>query len=255
MKPAHIIAFAIIVLVVTSLSGCFSPPRKITATVGPEVSAGPTAELTVTPRPTPAVAHPTVTIVGDTTSIAGSRDGMARDFRLGQGVYIVTWSGSGTQLSLSLSDPNGNSVTDLSKGKASGSRLVVVNGGSLYAGNYSLLATSDGDWSVTIKRPDTSSAAVLPITVSGSEAEGAVSAPFKAHKGNIKISYTFSQVAYDSGYVNIYDVLTGESFYTRPMTAGSELGQSNAEVPIDGVYIAQVTIAPGGSYGEITISQ
>ena len=38
-------------------------------------------------------------------------------------------------------------------------------------------------------------------------------------------------------------------------SSGSQIGQSNAEVPANGVYIAQVTIPPGASYGDITISQ
>lgn len=255
MKLAPAVILLIIVLIVTAMSGCFSPPRKITATVGPEVSVGPTAGLTVTPRPTPIVVHPTVTVVGDTTSIAGSRDGMAMDFRLGQGIYVVTWSGSGTHLSLSLSDPNGNGLTDMSKGITSGSRLLVVDGGKVNPGNFNLMATSDGDWSVTIKKPDTSSAGTLPVTMSGSEEGGAVSAPFKALAGDIKISYTFSRTPYADGHVYIYNLATGASFYTRPMTSGSEVGQSMSEVPVDGVYIAQADIAPGGSYGEITISQ
>jgi len=154
-----------------------------------------------------------------------------------------------------LADLNGNAMSDLSNSRTSGSRLLVVDDNSFYAGNYSLIATSDGDWSVTIKRPDTSSARQLPVSFSGGEPEGAVSAPFKAHKGYIQIAYTFARSPYGSGYVYIYDVLTGESFYTRPMTSGYELGQSMADVPAEGVYIAQASMPPGSSYGEITISQ
>ncbi len=255
MKPAPAVVLLIVVLAAT-MSGCFGSERKITATVAPATPV-PTAtpEPTATPVPTAAATQPKVTTVGDTTSIAGTMAGVARDFRLKQGVYLVTWSGSGTQLSLSLADLSGNTVSDLSNGKTSGSRLLAVDGSSFYAGNYSLMATSDGDWSVTIKRPDTSSASQLPVTMSGGESEGAVSSPFKAQKGYIKIGYTFTRTPYDTGYVYIYDVLTGESFYTRPITSGSQLGQSMADVPANGVYIAQARMPPGSSYGEITISQ
>lgn len=256
MKLAPAVALLIVVLIMTAVSGCFSTPHKITATVGPDATIEPTIEPTATPKPATVAVQPTVTIVGDTTSIKGSRDGMARDFRLGQGVYIVTWSGSGTLLSFSMSDPNGNGLSNISNGRTSGSRLMVIDGSSVYPGNYSLMATSDGDWSVTIKRPDTSSAMTLPVTMGGSEADGtAISAPFKAHKGLIKISYSFSHTAYGTGYVNVYDVLTGESFYTRPLTGGSQTGMSNAEVLIQGVYIAQATIPAGASYAEITLDQ
>jgi hypothetical protein len=255
MKPASAVVLLIIVLAATT-SGCFGSDRKITATVAP-ATPQPTATPvpTATPRPTTVALQPKVTIVGDTTSISGTMAGVARDFRLKQGVYIVTWSGSGSQLSLSLADLNGNTVSDLSNGRTSGSRLLAVDGSSFYAGNYSLMATSDGDWSVTIKRPDTSSAGSLPLTMSGGESEGAVSAPFKANKGYIKIGYTFTRTPYDAGYVYIYAALTGESFYVRPMTSGSQLGQSMADVPANGVYIAQARMPPGSSYGDITISQ
>jgi len=243
MKSAPAIALVVIILAAT-MSGCFGPERKITATVAP-----------ATPVPTAAAVQPRVTTIGDTTSIEGTMAGVARDFRLKQGVYIVTWRGTGTRLSLSLADLNGNAMSDLSNSRTSGSRLLAVDDNSFYAGNYSLMATSDGDWSVTIKRPDTSSARQLPVSFSGGEPEGAVSAPFKAHKGYIQIAYTFARSPYGSGYVYIYDVLTGESFYTRPMTSGYELGQSMADVPAEGVYIAQASMPPGSSYGEITISQ
>jgi len=164
MKSAPAIALVVIILAAT-MSGCFGPERKITATVAPATPV-PTAtpEPTATPVPTATAVQPRVTTVGDTTSIEGTMAGVARDFRLKQGVYIVTWRGTGTRLSLSLADLNGNAMSDLSNSRTSGSRLLAVDDNSFYAGNYSLMATSDGDWSVTIKRPDTSSARQLPVS-------------------------------------------------------------------------------------------
>ncbi|HTY91459.1 MAG TPA: hypothetical protein VMC84_09805 [Methanocella sp.] len=257
MKPAPLVTVLILVLTMTAVSGCFSAPHKITPTVGPDATIEPTAvPATATPKPTPAFIQPTMTVVDDTTSISGGMDGMANGFRLKQGAYVVTWSGSGTRLGFSLTDASGNGMANVSDGRTSGSRLMVIDDNSIYPGNYTLMATSDGEWSVIIKRPDTSSAVSLPVTVGAAEADGiAVSEPFKAQKGDLKISYSFSRTAYGTGYVNVYDVLTGESFYTRPMTGGSQTGMSNAEVPVQGVYIAQVTVPAGASYAEVTISQ
>jgi len=249
-------ALLIVVLIATSMSGCFGTPHKITATVAPPTPT-PTQEPapTVTPMPTPEAIIPTVAQSGDTTTITGSRDGLATGVHLGQGVFVVSWTGSGTQLSLSLIDPNSNSLSDLTKGKMSGSTLLIVDQKSYYAGDFQLTAASDDAWSVTITRPDSSSASSLPVTFGGESGDTVVSAPFSASKGDIKIAYSFSHTSTGAGYVNIYDVLTGDSFYVRPITSDSQVGQSNAEVPEKGVYIAQAIIPPGASYGEITISQ
>jgi hypothetical protein len=253
MKTTHALALLVIVLVAAAACGCLESPRKITNTVAP-VTPQPTAEPTATPTPAPP-AKPSVTVSGGTTTIIGNKDGVARDFRLGQGVYVVSWSGSGTYLSLSVNDLNGNGLADMSKGGTSGSRLLVVDGSSIYPGNFSLMATSDGDWKVTIVKPETYSAKTLPVTLGGSEASGAVSEPFYAERGIIRISYSFSHTATGNGYIHIYDILTGESFYTRPMSSGSQTGQSTAEVTVKGIYIAQADMPPGSSYGEITLSQ
>lgn len=251
MKLAHIPVILMLILVVAALSGCTGPERKITATVGPTATPEPTLE----PTPAPTAVPPTVTATDGMTVVKGNKDGQAKEFRLNEGVYVVTWSGTGTYLSFSLNDLSGNGPTDFSKGRTTGKKLLVVDGTSLYAGGFNLAAASDSGWSVTVERPGTSGPASLPVSMSGSEEDGIVSAPFSAHGGNIKISYSFSRAAYGSGSVNIYNVMTGQSFYTRPITEGSQVGQSNAEVPADGVYIAQVNMPPGSAYGDITISQ
>jgi WD40 repeat protein len=251
MKPAHIPALLMLVLIVAALSGCTGPERKITATVGPTATPEPTLE----PTPAPTAVRPIVTATDGMTVVKGNKDGQAKEFRLNEGVYVVTWAGTGTYLSFSLNDLNGNGPTDFSKGRTTGKKLLVVDGTSLYAGGFNLAAASDSDWSVTIERPDTSSPASLPVTASGSDEEGAVSAPFRAHSGDMKVSYTFSRIPYADGHVYIYNVATGESFYTRPLSSGTQVGQSMAMVPSDGVYIAQVNMPPGSAYGDITISQ
>jgi hypothetical protein len=254
VAPVRVPALIIIALIIVSFSGCFTPEHKITPTVAPTVG---TPEETITPTaaPTPGIAHPTVTVSGRNTVVKGTKDGLARGIRLDQGVYVVSCTGSGTYLSFSLADLDGNGVMDISKGKTEAKKLFIIDGVSVYAGEFSLVAASDSDWAVTIARPDAASAASLTLTASCDEQEGAVIGPFNAHGGILKIGYTFSRTPYADGTVSIYDVSTGNSFYTRPMTGGSQLGQSNAEVPSNGVYIAQVNMPPGAAYGDFTLSQ
>jgi hypothetical protein len=254
VAPGRVHALIIIALIIVSFSGCFTLEHKITPTVAPTVGT-PDDTVTATPAQTPGIAHPTVTVSGRNTVVKGTKDGLARGIRLNQGVYVVSCSGSGTYLSFSLTDLGGNGVMDISKGKTEAKKLFIIDGASVYAGEFSLVAASDSDWTVTIERPDAASPASLPITISCGEQEGAVIGPFQAHGGILKIGYTFSRTPYADGTVSIYDVSTGVSFYTRPMTGGSQLGQSNAEVPSDGVYIAQANMPPGSSYGELTIKQ
>jgi hypothetical protein len=243
-----------IMLIIVSFSGCFTPEHKITATVAPTVGT-PEETVTPTPAPTPGIAHPTVTVSGNRTVVKGTKDGLARGIRLSQGVYVVSCSGAGTYLSFSLTDLDGNGDMDISKGRTECKKLFIIDGISVYPGEFSLVAASDSNWTVTIERPDVASASSLPLTLSCGELEGAVVGPFSAHGGLLKIGYTFSRTPYADGTVSIYDVSTGYSFYTRPMTGGSQLGQSNAEVPSNGVYIAQINMPPGSSYGEFTLDQ
>jgi hypothetical protein len=254
MKLARILALLLIMLAVAALCGCLGPERKITATVGPSATVEPTVAPTPTPTPTPVASGITVSVSGDAVVIRGNAGGVSKGFSLGQGVYIVTWSGNGKNMSFWVKDRIGNEA-DISKGKTSGKRLLVVDDSSVYPGNFTLSTLADAGWVVTIERPDISSPTTLPVKISGSEEDGAVSVPFRMSAGDIKISYSFSRVPYADGHIYIYNVATGSSFYTRPMSSGTQVGQSNVGVPSDGIYIAQVDIAPGGSHGDITISQ
>ena len=246
-KTPAILIMALIILSI-ALGGCSSPKQRIVVTVGP------TAILeTITPSPTPDVARPMVKASGGVTTASGRGDQLIKGIRLGEGVYIINWSGSGTFVSFSLTDINGNGGADISKGRASGERLLIVDDSTVLPGDFMLMVASDSDWVINIARPDTSSPSSLPLAVSCSERDGAVTKPFRAHVGNLWISYTLSRTPYGTGRVDIYDVSTGRSFYTRPITA--TVGQSMAEVPSDDVYIAQVTLPAGASYGDITISQ
>lgn len=143
----------------------------------------------MTSSPTPGIPLPTVTVMGGVTTVKGSEDQLARGIRLREGVYTIKWSGSGTYVSFSLTDIDGNGGGDISKGRASGERLFIVDSSSVLPGNFTLMAISDSDWAVSIARPDTSSPSTLPLFVSCSELDGAVTKPFRAHAGNIKISY------------------------------------------------------------------
>jgi len=250
-KMPAILIMAFIILAI-ALGGCANPAQRIVVTVGP--SATPGAE-TVTPSPTPAIARPTVIASGGVTVARGSGDQLIKGIRLGEGVYTVNWSGSGTFVSLSLTDMDGNGGADISKGRISGEKLLTVDGSTVLSGEFTLMVASDSDWVINISRPDTSSPSSLPQVVSCGELDGAVTRPFRAHAGIIRISYTLSRMPYGTGHVDIYEVSTGRPFYTRPITGGATVGQSTAEAPSDGVYIAQVTLPEGASYGDITISQ
>jgi hypothetical protein len=246
-KIPAILIMAFIILA-TALGGCANPAQRIVVTVGP------TAGLeTITPSPTPGVAHPAVIASGGVTTARGSEDQIIKGIKLGEGVYAVNWSGTGTFVSFSLTDIEGNGGADISRGRASGERLLIVDDSTVLPGTFTLMVASDSDWVINIFRPDTSSPSTLPLTVSCSEPDGAVTKPFQAHVGILRISYTLSRTPSGTGHVDIYNVYTGRSFYTRPITA--MVGQSTAEVPSDGVYIAQVTLPEGASYGDITISQ
>jgi hypothetical protein len=247
-KRLTILVIAFILLAI-ALGGCTNPARRVVVTVGPSPTPG--AE-TVTPSPTPA--PPTVTASGGVTTARGSGDQLVKGIMLGEGLYVVSWSGSGTFVSFSLTDIGGNGGYDMARGRASGEELLIVDGSAMLSGEFSLMVASDAGWTINIARPDTSSPSRLPLTVSCSEANGAVTKPFQANEGILKISYTLSRMPSGTGHVDIFDASTGSSFYTRPITAAT-VGQSTAEVPSDGVYIARVTLPQGASYAEITISQ
>jgi hypothetical protein len=250
-KTPVILIMAFIILAI-ALGGCASPAQRIVVTVGP--TAAPVLE-TITPSPTPGVARPTVIASGGLTTAGGSEDQIIKGIKLGEGVYAVNWSGSGTFVSFSLTDINGNGGADIPKGRTSGERLLIVDDSTVLPGDFTLMVASDSDWVINIFRPDTSTPSLLPLAVSCGEPDGAVTKPFRAHAGDLKISYTLSRTPYGTGHVDVYDVNTGRSFYTRPITDGAVAGQSIAIVPADGVYIAQVTLPEGASYADITISQ
>ncbi|AFD01205.1 hypothetical protein Mtc_2480 [Methanocella conradii HZ254] len=242
---------ALLILAVAALCGCSGPEKKITATVAPIVDE----EATPTPLPTPSAQRPAVSLLDGKVIISGYRDGASGSFRLDSGVYIVTWESSGTYLSFSLTDASGNGSADLSNGAVSGKKLLIVDGDKVYPGNFTLIAASDSSWKAMIERADAISPASLPITMSCGEGEVGISSPFEAHAGDMWISYSFSRTAQGDGHVYIYNVNSGLSFYTRPLAEGAQAGESMAIVPDDGVYIAEVTIPPGASYGEVKISQ
>lgn len=248
-KTTAILILAFIILAI-ALDGCSDPQQRIVVTVGPT-----TAPETATPSPTPGVARPTVIASGGVTTARGSGNQLIKGIRLGEGVYTINWSGSGTFASFSLTDIDGNGGADISKGRMSGEKLFIVDGDTMLPGDLTLMVASDSDWIINISRPDTSSPSPLPLAVSCSEQDGAVTKPFRAYAGDLKISYTLSRTPYGTGHVDVYDANTGRSFYTRPITDSAVAGQSIAIVPADGVYIARVTLPEGASYGDITISQ
>jgi hypothetical protein len=55
--------------------------------------------------------------------------------------------------------------------------------------------------------------------------------------------------------VNIYNIVNGQTFYVFPLKKNAQEGQITAIVPSDGVYIAEIDLPAGSSYGDITISQ
>ncbi len=241
----------VLLIVVLALSGCSAPPHKVVVTVGPSASP---AALTATPTPVPAP-RTTVTASGGVTTARGSGTQLVYGIRLGEGIYIINWSGDGALDGLSLIDTNGNGATGLSKGRASGEGILVVDDKSAQPGNFTLAVISGSGWAVNIYRPDTSSPYSLPLSLSCDEKYGAVTKPFEARAGDAKISYTLSRAPSGEGHVYIYDADTGQSVYTRPITGGYVSGQSIAIIPSDGVYIARVELPAGAMYADITISQ
>jgi hypothetical protein len=246
-KTPAILIMAFIILAI-ALGGCSESRQRIVVTVGPSATLE-----TATPSPTPAITRPTVTASGGVTTATGSGDQQIKGIKLGEGVYTVSWSGSGKFISLSLTDKDGNGGSDMSKGRTSGIRLFAVDDSTVLPGDFTLMVASDSDWAIRVARPDTSSPSSLPVAASCSERDGAVTKPFQAHAGIIRISYVLSRTPSGAGHVDIYKAYTGQSFYTRPVDA--MVGQSTAEVPSDDVYIAQITLPEGASYGDITISQ
>jgi hypothetical protein len=248
-KTLAIMILSFIFLAV-AMGGCTGPAKRVVVTVGPT-----SAPVLATPSPTPGVTLPSVTVSGGVTSVMGSKNQQIKAIRLGEGAYNVNWSGSGTFFSFSLTDMEGNGGDDISKGRTSGESLLIVDGSTVLPGDFTLMTASDSGWAINISKPDTSSPAALPRAISCSEREGGVTKPFLAHAGYIWISYTLSRTPSGDGRVDIYDVYTGQSFYTRPITGGYTNGQSMAEVPADGIYIARITVPKGASYADITISQ
>lgn len=55
--------------------------------------------------------------------------------------------------------------------------------------------------------------------------------------------------------VGLWNVKTGKFAMTGPGWVQSEIGEITGDVTEAGVYIAQVTLPEGASYGDITISQ
>lgn len=55
--------------------------------------------------------------------------------------------------------------------------------------------------------------------------------------------------------IGLWNVKTGKFAITGPGWVQSEIGEITGDVTEAGVYIAQVTLPEGASYGDITISQ
>jgi hypothetical protein len=256
--PAALIIDFIVVAV--AMEGGFGPAPKVVVTLGPS-PLGPsptpsiTTQLTPTATSTP-VPGATVTAASGTTTVRGSKDQLTRGVMLGDGVFVVSWSSSGTYLGLSLTDADGRGAPDISNGQASGRRLFDVDDDSVRSGEFTLSVQSDADWSVTISRPDTSSPSDMPLSVACSEQDGAIAGPFSVPGGVIKVSYSLSRTTQGNGYVNVYDASTGRFFRMRPIAGDSQAGQAMSleELPA-GVYIAQVSIPAGAKYADVTISQ
>ena len=241
-----------IIVLATALGGCTGGSQpKIVVTVDP---AGMNA-ATDTPTAVPSTRPASVTVDGGTTTIAGVKGQITTQITLDKGVYIVDWLNTGSFMTASLSDISGNTFGIKPTKVSSGQTLLIVDGSSMLSGYATLTVNADAGWTIKLTRPDETSAAALPQKLSGDETSDFISKPFHANEGDIVISYVFSRSPDGDGSVNIYDVTTGQPFYTRPLTPGVEAGQSNSAVPSTGVYIAQVKLPAGALYGDITISQ
>lgn len=253
-KTLSMLALLIAIAAAAAVGGCIGGNGTKTAvTVGPTDASPTDMSPTALPSPTPVVSSVSVATSGNLTIITGSDDQAVKPIMFEKGVYDISWSGDGTSMSTSISDTVGNSLGILSQGTTSGDKLFIVDGIMIQPGYAIFRVLSNGDWTIKVTSPDASSADTLPVTIKTFNA--AASRPFQAGKGDIKISYTFSGKSTGEGAVSIYDLSTGAPFYVRPMASDVQAGQSNAEVPATGVYIAQVTLPPGVQYGEITISQ
>lgn len=253
-KAQTIIIIVFFIAIIASVSGC-SGPGKIAATVGP--TATPVAP-TVTPSPTAAVSnYANVTTTSDgATLITGNNRQTVPAITFDQGVYIVSWSSTGSTIGASMNDVTGSSIDILAQGQKSGQKLFVIDGNTVQPGSYVLSVQSDGDWNFRIWKPDTTSPESLPLKPFSSIDDSiAISSPFQAHAGDLKVDYLFSQTLKTPGSVEIYEVSTGLSFHVQPMMANSDQGESIATVPHDGIYIAQVKPPSGSGEGSFTIKQ
>jgi len=252
-----IVAITFIIAFAAVVSGCTNPGHLVTNTVNPgTVGENSTVYVTLNPTPVPTVViPPTESVSGNTITIKGYQDNTATGIQLNQGVYVVQSSGDGSALTATLVDSGYNGIALLNTGSTSGKKLVVVNDISVFAGNATLEVTSDGSWTVTIAQQEADYATSLPQEMSGDSSSELVSAPFKASAGNIVISYTLSMTPLQDSYVNIYNIVNGQTFYVFPLKKNAQEGQITAIVPSDGVYIAEIDLPAGSSYGDITISQ
>jgi hypothetical protein len=249
-------AIAFMVVLAAAVCGCTSPGHLVTSTVNPGNSGGNNAGyITPTPIPVPTPVPHSLQVSGDTIKITGYQTQTVTGFSLDQGVYVAQSSGDGKLLTANVVDSNNNAVNLLPVGITNSKKLVVVDGSSIYSGNATLDVTSDGDWSVTLTKQEAESASSLPQTMSGYVSGGLITAPFTASAGNIVISYTLSTTPGYDGYVNIYNIADGQSFYVFPLKKDAQEGQITAIVPENGVYIAEAVLAAGEQYGDITISQ
>ncbi len=250
-KVSAIFTILFIIVLAAAVGGCTGSQPKIVVTVDPaSLNAA-----TDTPTAVPSVRPASVTVEGGTTTISGVKGKISTQISLDKGVYVVDWLNTGSTMTASLSDMTGNTFGIKPTLVSSGQTLLIVDGSSMLSGYATLTVNADSGWTIKLTKPDDTTASSLPQSLSGDETSEIISKPFHAGEGDIKISYTFSQVPSGDGSINIYDVSTGQPFYVRPLRAGSELGDTNAEVPSTGIYIAQVKLPAGASYGDLTISQ
>ncbi|NYT17660.1 MAG: hypothetical protein GKC06_06625 [Methanomicrobiales archaeon] len=157
MRISHILITSVVIVMVSLFAGCTEPPLE---------------HPSITPVGTPIpVENGTPVMVG----FQGSST-MSLQTDLDAGVYLVRMENNGTApfLVVIANDQYFQQVIR-SEGDVNATQAI----GIPVAGSYLMIVTSDGDWYITIARPETNDPAAPPLTLNGTgySASGYITLP------------------------------------------------------------------------------
>ena len=236
----------IILLITSSISGCFG-----------SVSGNST---TVTPVTTGNVVKVQAVVTNDTIHVSGIKTDSASevistDFQLDEGAYIVSWENTGNLGNIftsSLDEGNGNGLYLVSLIEdTKGSGVLVVGDVMTPAGMYHLNVGNGGTYAVTITKPISGDAIPMTMPVSkGSSAAKAV----QLNPGVVKINVKHDVAPDDTTILSLYD-LNGNSVLSEWVQQSDGTSKElTDEISAAGIYILSATYSHNTG-GEITISQ